>query len=373
MYIVYLILFLIPLAVVPWLVGRGLGRWSPGLRHLPWLLQTATGGGWFFHSLGLDSGSSTLSEITDFLSVALGAALFLSGLMAGVLIWRFPGTHLYRLGPSHPTSSNPGHPSDTRTERPETFALLRHSLEPDLPVQALIQATRSVPSIQEADCRMVFPRAGILFRNLPKQQAIRLRAGLNAQGVPVHLVEESRIAPLPQARRAQALRLEARTLVETDQMGRTHRYPLQRIQWCGAGRLEDAVYREHEHMKTRIVHTMGGHAKMEVYREIERGMEELTSLHFDVLLSMEPWRILWTCDEHQRRMLQGRPVGPVDQAPFEEFLRNLRGCIPADRLSPGIRNLDRTPLWIYPSLKTFENEIRWFQTCRKLDGKEATP
>jgi len=375
MHVVYLILFFIPVVVIPWLVGRLLSRWSPGLRHLPWIALTAAGCGLLFLWKDLNSGNSLWSELSDFFGQALAVALCVGGCVAGALTWLFPGTHLRRLGPTPSrASSNPDHrPPGTATERPSTYALLRQEVEPDISVDALIQASRSVTSIQEADCRMIYAHAGILFRDLTKEDAIRLRGALRSQGHPVHLVEETLLYTLPRGRRAQALRLEEDVLVETDSLGRDHRHSIQRIEWSGAGRLEEKVYREHEKIKTRTVHTMGGHAREEIYREKDRGMEDLTSLRFEILLPGEPWRIIWDCDEHQRRRLQNKPVGPADTEAFSAFLLELRTKMAPERLNPGIRNIGSHPLWVYPSLKAFEDEIRWTLTCRKMAKPEAIP
>lgn len=360
-------------AVITWLAGRALSRLNPTWRHLPWIALTALGGGLLWLSRGQDPGSTMGSGFAFASQWLLGVLLTAGGVIAGALTWWCPPPSHRRTGPTHPhhAAVNTGTPPPT--EKPPTFALLRQHIEPELPLPALIDAARSVTSIQEADCRRIPPHAGILFQGLDKADALRLRDALNAQNLPVHLVEESRLFSLPLGRRAQALRLERDALVETDCVGREHRHPLPQVQWCGAGRLQEVVYREKNKTKKRVVHSASGHARVETYHEKERGMADLASLRVEFLTSRDPWRIIWTCDGEQRRLLQNRPVGPGDPEPFESFVRDLRGRISPERLNPSIRQLDNGPLWVYPSLKTFEEEIRWTLTRRKTTTSETHP
>lgn len=77
----------------------------------------------------------------------------------------------------------------------------------------------------------------------------------------------------------------------------------------------------------------------------------------DLFFSNEPHRISLEMDRESVITYGGRPIRIKNRTELTVLLVDLASLLPPDRMNRGLRELSTETL--YPSLQTYEEEIRW--------------
>jgi hypothetical protein len=92
-----------------------------------------------------------------------------------------------------------------------------------------------------------------------------------------------------------------------------------------------------------------------------KALEEITVekayFRIDLFFSHEPHRVSLEMDDMSVITYGGRPIRMKNRTELTVLLADLGSLLPPDRMNRGLRELSTEPL--YPSLQTYEEEIRW--------------
>lgn len=237
-----------------------------------------------------------------------------------------------------------------------TFSLLQESLAGKISREALEEASTSMRSIARADCaRMSQDLFGIVVSGLPLDEANAFQASLKQHHFPTRVVADSEVPLLHEAFTIHRINITEAGLTFTDTMGRENHRPLADLVFIAGGFLSrekvvskmtfqtrDAWDRESPHFP-RL--------------ESRKVSEEFPEFRLDFFFSTAPHRLRATVSTEAMMFFRDRPVRPRDTALLLGAMMDLCDLLPPDRIGEGLKQPDTRTY--YPSLKSYEEEIRW--------------
>jgi hypothetical protein len=192
-------------------------------------------------------------------------------------------------------------------------SLLLHSLEPKPDRKALEEITADIASIARADAAgILWGWFGIVSSGLPIEEAQAFQAGLRTLGCETDIVPDGDIPSLHHDFRCQRIDLDASSITLTTAMNRRQVRNRGELVFAAAGFLD------RERMVTNSE------------------------------LQIEKDTVMFYGD---------RPLRMKNRTELTLLMADLKSLLPPDRMNRGLRELSTETL--YPSLQTYEEEIRW--------------
>jgi hypothetical protein len=227
-----------------------------------------------------------------------------------------------------------------------TYSLLQVSLDQTIDRDALEDASVVVPSVARADCAsMQRDLFGVLVSHLPLEEARIFQAELKRRGFPTDVVADHDLPTLHEAFTIQRIELQGNVLCFTDTVGRVQTRPREGLVFVAGGFLT----------QNRIKHSLiaMGDADM------DRPEQQTSSPEFrlDFFFWSAPHRLRASISAESMMFFQQRPMRLRDTALLLGAMMDLQELLPRERVGAGLRRPD-TKIF-YPSLKSYEEEIRW--------------
>lgn len=227
-----------------------------------------------------------------------------------------------------------------------TYSLLQVSLDQTISRQDLEDASASVPSVARADCgNIARDLFGILASHLPLEEAQTFQSELKRRGFPTDVVADRDLPTLHEAFTVQKIELQGNVLCFTDTIGRVQTRPREGLVFVAGGFLT----------QSKIRHSLIARCDAET----DRPESKTTAPEFrlDFFFWSAPHRLRASISSESMMFFQQRPMRLRDTALLLGAMMDLQDFLPRERIGAGLRRLD-TKIF-YPSLKSYEEEIRW--------------
>lgn len=234
-----------------------------------------------------------------------------------------------------------------------TFSLLQISLDQTIDLESLEEASVTVSSVARADCpaiqRDLF---GIVISGLPLEEATTFQGALRSRGFETKIVADHEITVLHEAFTIQRINFKEDTLIFTDTMGREHSRLREELIFVAGGFLTQRKTRTEWKMGTQ--HVSRPNIPMP---EKERKEEAVPEFRLDFFFSSPPFRLRASVSAESMMFFHDRPLRLRDTALLFGAMMDLRELLPAERVGSGLKRTDTKNA--YPSLRSYEEEIRW--------------
>lgn len=241
----------------------------------------------------------------------------------------------------------------------ETFSLLLKSLEQTIPRESLEEASDAAASVARADCpRLLRENSGILVSRLPRDEAHAFQASLAERGFETEIVADAALPVLHETYQIQRVETREEALVLTDSLGRERVRPLTDLVFLAAGFLNRIEFKTELHQRLDFRGHEGrgaGMPKLVTEREFTEETEQI--FRMDFFFWAEPNRFHLLLTNETSIFHQGAPVRMKFRGAIERMMSDLAKLLPPERLNRPMR--DPLQPRIYPSLASYENEIRW--------------
>ena len=240
-----------------------------------------------------------------------------------------------------------------------TFSLLQISLDQNIGRESLEEASDSITSVARADCaamqRNLF---GILVSGLPLEEATAFQAALLSHDFPTEVVADGDIPVLHEAFTVQRIAFTKDALSFIDTIGRVTVRPMEDLVFAAGGFLTRSVTKSTSVVRSRL----GGRQSTTnagVYDAPERiyRQEDLPEFRLDLFFSIPPHRLRASVSAESMMFFRDRPVRLRDTALLLGAMMDVNELLPADRVGSGLKRTDTKNF--YPSLHSYEEEIRW--------------
>lgn len=241
----------------------------------------------------------------------------------------------------------------------ETFSLLFKSLDQTITRESLEVASDAAASVARADCpRLLRENSGILVSRLPRDEAHALQAALAGRGYETEVVSDASLPVLHETYQVQRVEIREEALVLTDSMGRERLRPLTDLVFLAAGFLNRIEFKTEVHQRLDFRGHEGRGAGMPKL-VTEREFKEETELVFrmDFFFWSEPNRFHLVLTNETSIFHQGAPIRMKLRGAIERMMSDFAKLLPPERLNRPLR--DPLQPRVYPSLASYENEIRW--------------
>jgi len=227
-----------------------------------------------------------------------------------------------------------------------TYSLLQVSLDQTLDRQTLEEASDSVPSVARADCvRMQRDLFGVLISHLPLEEAQTFQAELKRRGFLTDVVADRDLPTLHEAFTIQRIEIQEHVLCFTDTLGRVQTRPREGLVFVAGGFLT----------QSKIKHSLVAMGDAETDRPERQTV--LPEFRLDFFFWSAPHRLRASISAEGMMFYQQRPMRLRDTALLLGAMMDLQELLPRERVGAGLRRPD-TRIF-YPSLKSYEEEIRW--------------
>jgi hypothetical protein len=238
-----------------------------------------------------------------------------------------------------------------------SFSLLLQALEPKPDRKALEEITVNVPSVARADAAGILRGwFGIVSSGLSLEDATAFQAGLRTLGCETDIVPDGDIPSLHHDFRCHLIDLTAESLILTTAMNRRQERGRDEFVFAAAGIVERERPVSDYEMQTEVRFFEGAAYTTQVPTRVTKFVEK-DYFRIDLFFSQEPHRISLEMDKDSVITYGGRPLRMKNRTELTVLLADLFSLLPPDRMNRGLRELSMEPL--YPSLQTYEEEIRW--------------
>ena len=238
-----------------------------------------------------------------------------------------------------------------------SFCLLLHALEPKPDRKALEEITVDVAFIARADAAGILRGwFGIVSSGLPIEDAQAFQAGLRTLGCETDIVPDGDIPSLYQDFRCHLIDLTAETIILTTAMNRRQERRRDEFVFAAAGVVERERAVSDYEMQTQVRYFEGGAYTTQVPTRVSKTVEK-DYFRIDLFFSNEPHRISLEMDDMSVITYGGRPIRMKNRTELTVLMADLNSLLPPNRMNRGLRELSTETL--YPSLQTYEEEIRW--------------
>lgn len=227
-----------------------------------------------------------------------------------------------------------------------TYSLLQVSLDQTISREDLEDASVSVPSVARGDCAfMVRDLFGVLVSHLPLDEAQTFQTELKRRGFPTDVVADRDLPTLHEAFTVQKIELQGDVLSFTDTLGRVQTRPREGLVFVAGGFLT----------QSRIRHSLVAMGDAETDRP--ESQNAVPEFRLDFFFWSAPHRLRASISSESMMFFQKRPMRLRDTALLMGAMMDLQELLPRERVGAGLRRPD-TQIF-YPSLKSYEEEIRW--------------
>lgn len=238
-----------------------------------------------------------------------------------------------------------------------SFSLLLHALEPKPDRKALEETTVNVPSVARADAAGILRGwFGIVSSGLSLEDATAFQAGLRTLGCETDIVPDGDIPSLHHDFRCHLIDLTAESVILTNAMNRRQQRGRDEFVFAAAGIVERERPVSDYEMQTEVRHSQGARYTVNVNKLVTKFVEK-DYFRIDLFFSREPHRISLEMDKDSVITYGGRPIRMKNRTELTVLLADLGSLLPPERMNRGLRELSMETL--YPSLQTYEEEIRW--------------
>lgn len=235
-----------------------------------------------------------------------------------------------------------------------TFSLLQISLDQSIDRESLEEASVAIPSLARADCahlqRDLF---GIVVSDLPLAEALAFQAELLRRGFPTEVVADDLLPVLHEPFSIQRIDIQHGALEFSDSVGRLQTRSKEDLVFIAGGFLT----------QNKMVHdiVLGPHraSSHQWGSRLERDHRYETAAEFrlDFFFWNAPNRLRASVSAASVVFFRGRPVQLKDSALLIGAMLDFQELLPAERLGESLKRLDTQTA--YPSLHSYEEEIRW--------------
>lgn len=238
-----------------------------------------------------------------------------------------------------------------------TYSLLQISLDQTIDRGALEEASTVIPSVARADCahlqRDLF---GIVVSNLPLEEAKAFQAELKRRGFPTDVVADDELPVLHEPFTIQRIELKGEVLLFTDSMGREQSRTLKDLVFVAGGFLtrEKMIVEKSVRLETKQS-SHGTYPGFVLHRETN--FEKISEFRLDFFFWSAPNRLRASVSAESTMFFQNRPLRLRDTALLLGAMMDLRELLPPERVGAGLMRADTKNF--YPSLRSYEEEIRW--------------
>lgn len=237
------------------------------------------------------------------------------------------------------------------------FSLLLHALEPKPDRKALEEITVDVPSVARADAAGISRGwFGIVSTGLSLEDATAFQAGLRTLGCETDIVPDGDIPSLHHDFRCHLIDLTAESIILTNAMNRRQERGRDEFVFAAAGIVERERPVSDYEMQTEVRFFEGGAYTTQVPTRVSKTVEK-EYFRIDLFFAQEPHRISLEMDKDSVITYGGRPLRMKNRTELTVLLADLVSLLPPERMNRGLRELSTEAL--YPSLQTYEEEIRW--------------
>ncbi len=237
------------------------------------------------------------------------------------------------------------------------FSLLLHALEPKPDRKALEEITVDVASVARADAAEILRGwFGIVSSGLSIEDATAFQAGLRTLGCETDMVLDGDIPTLHHDFRCHLIDLTAESVILTTAMNRRQERGRSEFVFAAAGIVERERPVSDYEMQTQVRYIEGAAYTSQVPTRVSKTVEK-DYFRIDLFFSHEPHRISLEMDKDSVITYGGRPIRMKNRTELTVLLADLKSLLPPERMNRGLRELSTEPL--YPSLQTYEEEIRW--------------
>ncbi|WAC19919.1 hypothetical protein OVA24_00820 [Luteolibacter sp. SL250] len=193
---------------------------------------------------------------------------------------------------------------------------------------------------------------GIVVSRLPHEDAVRMKAALDARGFPVEIVDDAELPPLPADFQVQRVDADGEWLRFTDSMGRVTSRALADLVFLSAGHVSKLRPKSEN-----ILNPNNGWKRNDPETRMERTYREEMEKEFRIefFFWTEPQRLKMSLAAAKAIFVKGRSIQLHKQEDLAAGIAELRALLPPERANTGIRQPDTA----YPSLRAYEEEIRW--------------
>ncbi len=240
-----------------------------------------------------------------------------------------------------------------------TYSLLQVSLDQTIDRESLEDASDVAASVARADCahlqRDLF---GIVVSNLPLEEAKAFQAELKRRGFPTAVVVDDELPVLHEAFTIQRIEIGERVLMITDAMGRVQTRILDDLVFVAGGFLTKSTSKSTTGSEFGMWSPRPNSSPDSLPRAERRYFQEEVQLfRIDLFFWNAPNRLSASVSAESVMFFQGRPLRLRDTALLLGAMMDLQELLPADRVGSGLKRPDTNTF--YPSLRSYEEEIRW--------------
>lgn len=238
----------------------------------------------------------------------------------------------------------------------ETFSLIQDSSDQTLTLEALEVASDAVSSITRMDAAKLWgEKSGIFMTGMERGEAVAFQAALKAVGFATTLVADHELPQLHESFQVQRIDLKEEVLVLTDSLGRVRSRPLTDIVFLSAGWFKRIA------CKTEWSQYFGfsDDARRSPMLRNERKYHEEPEMLFrlDFFFWSEPNRLHMQLTDENVAFFQGSLVRLKKVDALQALLSAMAALMPPQRLNSVLRKPSAEK--VYPSLMSYEKEIRW--------------
>ena len=238
-----------------------------------------------------------------------------------------------------------------------SFSLLLHALEPKPDREALEEITVNVPSVARADAAGILRGwFGIVSSGLSIEDATAFQAGLRTLGCETDIVADGDIPSLHPDFRCHLIDLTAESLILTTAMNRRQERGRGEFVFAAAGIVERERPVSATELQSEVRYFEGGAYTVQVPTRVSKTVGK-TYFRIDLFFSHEPHRVSLEMDDMSVITYGGRPIRMKNRTELTVLLADLKSLLPPERMNRCLRELSTEPA--YPSLQTYEEEIRW--------------
>lgn len=199
---------------------------------------------------------------------------------------------------------------------------------------------------------------GILVSGLTLEEASAFQAALLSHDFPTEVVADDDIPVLHEAFTIQRIAFTKDALSFADTLGRETVRVMEDLVFVAGGFLTRSVTKSTAVARSKFggrhsTTNAGAYGGPErVYRQ-----EELPEFRLDLFFSTSPHRLRASVSAESMMFFRDRPVRLRDTALLLGAMMDLNELLPPDRVGSGLKQTDTKNF--YPSLHSYEEEIRW--------------
>lgn len=237
------------------------------------------------------------------------------------------------------------------------YSLLQVSLDQTIDRAMLEDASDVVKSVARADCahiqRDLF---GIVVSNLPLDEAQAFQAELKRREFPTDVVADDDLPVLHEPFTIQRIALKKEALVFTDTMGREQLRPIGDLVFVAGG------FMTQSRLKSVLVMEANSPERPKELHHLARLEQrhrflDVPEFRLDFFFWSSPNRLRASVSAESMMFFHDRPLRLRDTVLLLGAMLDLQELLPPERLSSGLKRTDTKNA--YPSLRSYEEEIRW--------------